>query len=129
MANEQTLLPVAGEQANHLQPVAYEKRLKQVVSYHDISYENHSVETYYGDAKDETDQENTYRKVSKDCIQLSKNKRLSGDSSTIFVGGLSDSITEESLRSHFSRYGTIQGLRLAMDRDTGKPRGYILASY
>jgi RNA recognition motif-containing protein len=50
-------------------------------------------------------------------------------SSTIFVGGLSYSITEESLRSHFSRYGTIQGLRLAMDRDTGKPRGYILASY
>ena len=52
------------------------------------------------------------------------------DSSTIFVGGLSFSITEEGLTTHFSKYGTIRGgVRLAMDRDTGKPKGYILASY
>ena len=52
-------------------------------------------------------------------------KRLEVDDvKNIFVGNLSFSSTEESVRSLFERYGTVNSARIMTDRDTGRSRGF-----
>jgi RNA-binding protein Musashi len=43
----------------------------------------------------------------------------------IFVGGLHQSVTESSFSDYFSQFGGVKETLLMMDRDTGRPRGYI----
>lgn len=42
----------------------------------------------------------------------------------IFVGNLSYSATEDSLRTLFSEYGNVDRVSIVTDRDTGQPRGF-----
>ena len=43
----------------------------------------------------------------------------------LFVGNLSYSITEQELRDSFSQGGrTVQSVRIAVDRETQRPRGF-----
>jgi cold-inducible RNA-binding protein len=42
----------------------------------------------------------------------------------IFVGNLSFSTTEDSIRSLFEQYGTVERVNLITDRDTGQARGF-----
>jgi RNA recognition motif-containing protein len=42
----------------------------------------------------------------------------------IFVGNLDFSVSEESLRSLFEPYGTVESVHLATDRDSGRSRGF-----
>jgi len=42
----------------------------------------------------------------------------------IFVGNLDFGVTEESLRSLFEPYGTVESVNLVVDRDTGRSRGF-----
>jgi len=42
----------------------------------------------------------------------------------IFVGNLDFGATEESLRSLFEAYGTVERVNLVTDRDTGRSRGF-----
>jgi cold-inducible RNA-binding protein len=42
----------------------------------------------------------------------------------IFVGNLSFSSTEESVRNLFERYGAVNSARIMTDRDTGRSRGF-----
>jgi RNA recognition motif-containing protein len=42
----------------------------------------------------------------------------------IFVGNLDFGATEESLRSLFESYGTVERVNLVTDRDTGRSRGF-----
>ena len=42
----------------------------------------------------------------------------------IFVGNLSYSATEESVRSMFAAYGGVESVNLIRDRDTGQLRGF-----
>jgi RNA recognition motif-containing protein len=42
----------------------------------------------------------------------------------IFVGNLSFGATEDSLRSLFAAYGTVERASIVTDRDTGQPRGF-----
>jgi RNA recognition motif-containing protein len=42
----------------------------------------------------------------------------------IFVGNLSFSATEESIRSLFEAYGAVERVSVVTDRDTGQPRGF-----
>ncbi len=42
----------------------------------------------------------------------------------IFVGNLSFSSTEESIRNMFERYGVVNSARIMTDRDTGRSRGF-----
>src|SRR5271169_2732942 len=42
----------------------------------------------------------------------------------IFVGNLSFGATEESVRSAFQAYGTVDRVNLVTDRDTGQARGF-----
>jgi RNA recognition motif-containing protein len=42
----------------------------------------------------------------------------------IFVGNLSFGTTEETVRSLFKNYGTVDRVNLIVDRDTGRARGF-----
>ena len=42
----------------------------------------------------------------------------------IYVGNLSYETTEDGLRSHFMQYGNIDDLKLIMDRETGRSKGF-----
>ncbi len=42
----------------------------------------------------------------------------------IFVGNLSFGTTEDSLRSAFEPYGSVDNVNIIRDRDTGQPRGF-----
>ena len=42
----------------------------------------------------------------------------------IFVGNLSYSATEDSIRDLFSQYGAVDRVSLVTDRDSGQPRGF-----
>jgi RNA recognition motif-containing protein len=42
----------------------------------------------------------------------------------LFVGNLSFSSTEESIRSMFERYGVVNSARIMTDRETGRSRGF-----
>jgi RNA recognition motif-containing protein len=43
---------------------------------------------------------------------------------TIYVGNLSFNATEQDVRSLFERHGKVDSVKLIMDRETGKPRGF-----
>ncbi|KAI3762113.1 hypothetical protein L1987_52536 [Smallanthus sonchifolius] len=51
------------------------------------------------------------------------------DHSKVFVGGISWETTEDTLRDHFSNYGTVVGSVIAKDRATGGPRGFAFVSF
>ena len=42
----------------------------------------------------------------------------------IFVGNLSFTATEDSIRSLFETHGTVDRVNIVTDRDTGQPRGF-----
>jgi RNA recognition motif-containing protein len=42
----------------------------------------------------------------------------------IFVGNLSFGTTEDSIRSMFESYGTVERVNVVTDRDTGQARGF-----
>ena len=43
---------------------------------------------------------------------------------TIYVGNLPFSATEDEVRSMFEQHGTVESVKLINDRDTGRPRGF-----
>jgi cold-inducible RNA-binding protein len=49
-------------------------------------------------------------------------------SNRIYVGNLSFNTDEHSLESTFSRYGQTQEVKLVMDRETGRSRGFAFVS-
>ncbi|CAM9401905.1 unnamed protein product, partial [Hapterophycus canaliculatus] len=42
----------------------------------------------------------------------------------LFIGGISWQTTEEGLRHHFGKYGTLADIALMKDKYTGHPRGF-----
>ncbi len=45
-------------------------------------------------------------------------------STKIYVGNLPYSVTDSSLRSNFSEFGTVTSAKVMMDRDTGNSKGF-----
>lgn len=43
---------------------------------------------------------------------------------SVFVGNLPYEVSEEDLRSVFADYGTVKGVRIPTDRETGRMRGF-----
>ena len=43
---------------------------------------------------------------------------------SLYVGNLPFTVSEEELRALFADYGTVEAVRLVMDRETGRPRGF-----
>jgi cold-inducible RNA-binding protein len=48
--------------------------------------------------------------------------------SKLYVGNLSFKTTEDELRSHFGQYGTVTDVYVAMDKMTGRPRGFAFVT-
>jgi RNA recognition motif-containing protein len=48
--------------------------------------------------------------------------------SKLYVGNLSFKTTEDELRSHFGQYGSVTDVYVAMDRMTGRPRGFAFVT-
>lgn len=48
--------------------------------------------------------------------------------SKLYVGNLSFKTSEEDLRSHFGQYGTVTDVYVAMDKMTGRPRGFAFVT-
>jgi RNA recognition motif-containing protein len=44
--------------------------------------------------------------------------------SSIYVGNLSYTATEDELREAFSQYGKVSAVNIVKDRETGRPRGF-----
>jgi RNA recognition motif-containing protein len=44
--------------------------------------------------------------------------------SKIYVGNLPFSATEDGVRTLFAQHGTVDGVSLIADRETGRPRGF-----
>lgn len=42
----------------------------------------------------------------------------------IYVGNLSYSSTEDSVRQHFAQFGEVSAVRIIQDRETGRSRGF-----
>lgn len=47
----------------------------------------------------------------------------------IFIGGLSFSTTESSLRDKLSEYGQVISIRIVRDHETGKSKGFGFATF
>ncbi|KAG9301252.1 hypothetical protein G9A89_012635 [Geosiphon pyriformis] len=47
----------------------------------------------------------------------------------LFIGGLSWTTDDESLRSKFAEYGTVQDVVIIRDRETGRSRGFGFVTY
>jgi cold-inducible RNA-binding protein len=43
---------------------------------------------------------------------------------SIYVGNLSHSATEDDLRNAFAAFGTVSNVTIIKDRETGRPRGF-----
>jgi len=43
---------------------------------------------------------------------------------SIYVGNLSYTTTEDDLREAFAQYGKVSGVNIVKDRETGRPRGF-----
>ncbi|XP_061364924.1 glycine-rich RNA-binding protein 3, mitochondrial-like isoform X2 [Gastrolobium bilobum] len=53
----------------------------------------------------------------------------SAPSSKLFIGGVSYSTDEQSLREAFSKYGEVVDARIIMDRESGRSRGFGFITY
>ena len=53
----------------------------------------------------------------------------SAPSTKLFIGGVSYSTDEQSLREAFSKYGEVVDARIIMDRETGRSRGFGFITY
>lgn len=51
------------------------------------------------------------------------------EATKIFVGGLSWSTNEESLKFHFQQYGPVASVEVMRDRNTGDPRGFAFVVF
>ena len=47
----------------------------------------------------------------------------------IYVGNLPFKMNDDDLRELFSKYGDIEDLRLIMDRETGRSKGYAFITF
>src|SRR5580700_3356158 len=48
--------------------------------------------------------------------------------SKLYVGNLSFKTTEDELRTHFGQYGSVTDVYVAMDKMTGRPRGFAFVT-
>src|ERR1700691_114415 len=46
----------------------------------------------------------------------------------LYVGNLSFKTTEDELRSHFGQFGSVTDVYVAMDKMTGRPRGFAFVT-
>lgn len=47
-----------------------------------------------------------------------------GSGRKVFVGGLKDVHDEQALREHFLQFGKVMGIKILVDKNTGRNRGF-----
>jgi RNA recognition motif-containing protein len=72
-------------------------------------------------SQDNTDNVNTQEDASH-FDEDGKTGEIDDISGKIFIGGLSWSTTEQTLRYYFEKYGELSDVALMYDKRTGKPR-------
>ncbi len=77
-------------------------------------YEKHSSSLFLQNRKVEI-----FPNISSIYTDISDNPDLA---TTVFINRLSEETTEDELRAHFSSCGDILGLKIAMDKRTGKSK-------
>jgi cold-inducible RNA-binding protein len=50
-------------------------------------------------------------------------------SKRLYVGNLPFSVSQDDLRTEFSKHGTVEDCKLITDRETGKPRGFGFVTF
>ncbi|XP_075148206.1 ribonucleoprotein RB97D-like [Haematobia irritans] len=50
--------------------------------------------------------------------------KLMGSGRKVFVGGLKDVHDENALREHFQKFGKVMGIKILVDKNTGRNRGF-----
>ncbi|XP_073816420.1 ribonucleoprotein RB97D-like isoform X1 [Musca autumnalis] len=50
--------------------------------------------------------------------------KLRGSGRKVFVGGVKDVHTEQALKEHFQQFGKILGIKILVDKNTGRNRGF-----
>lgn len=48
---------------------------------------------------------------------------------TVFVGGLSYSVTERHLKRELERFGEVKKVTIAKEKESGKPKGYAFVEF
>eukprot|EP00743_Colponemidia_sp_Colp-15_P005072 GILK01005461.1.p1 GENE.GILK01005461.1~~GILK01005461.1.p1 ORF type:complete len:782 (-),score=176.07 GILK01005461.1:149-2428(-) len=97
---------------------------------HDSASEQPSTQQRKGD-KRKLDAESADRKQKKrrtDSISESSSAPRD-DKATVFVKNVSQEADEGTLRQHFSQFGEVVGIRLLLDKATGKHRGIAYVDY
>lgn len=51
------------------------------------------------------------------------------DAQNLFVGSLSYSTTDDSLKAHFEQIGEVESARVITDRDSGRSKGFGFVQY
>ncbi|XP_013101944.1 ribonucleoprotein RB97D [Stomoxys calcitrans] len=59
-----------------------------------------------------------------DSKRVRNEPKLMGSGRKVFVGGLKDVHDEQSLRDHFQQFGKVMGVRILVDKNTGRGRGF-----
>ena len=79
------------------------------------------------DDKEEKEPAPKKRKAEEESVPSAKKSRVDDADSTVsanlFVGNLSWNVDETMLREHFETFGTLKGVRVMIDRQTGKAKG------
>jgi len=66
--------------------------------------------------------------VGTDWQRAMELRKIIMSNSKLYVGNLSFKTTEDELRSAFSQFGTVTDLYVAMDKMTGRPRGFAFVT-
>lgn len=51
------------------------------------------------------------------------------DKNKLFCGGIPRDTSDEMLKEHFSKYGSVVSCVIAKDRETGRPRGFAFVTF
>ncbi|CAN8260067.1 unnamed protein product [Cochlearia groenlandica] len=58
------------------------------------------------------------------CSSSSSTTSSASPSSKLFIGGLSSSVDEQSLKDAFSSFGKVSEVRIAYDKESGRSKGF-----
>merc|ERR1712193_3515 len=62
-------------------------------------------------------------------IHTTTTNKMGEESTSVYVGSLAFSATNDDLYEAFGKFGTVNEVKIMVDRDTGKPRGFAFVRY
>jgi cold-inducible RNA-binding protein len=68
------------------------------------------------------------RRSGTDWQQTGDLRNINMGNSKLYVGNMSFKTTEDDLRQHFGQFGSVTDVYVAMDKMTGRPRGFAFVT-